>query len=77
MDEGATDELKSDGGEGSSDEVEEGEVRGEMGDMTVRPSTRVCRPVLLLLLLLLVLIVVVLLAISAAGGGGGRSEVVV
>lgn len=52
--------LKSDEGGGrSSDEVDEGEVRGEMGDMTVRPSTRVCRPELL------VLIVVVLLAISA------------
>lgn len=56
----ATDGLKSDGGGGGfSDEVDEGEVRGEMGDMTVRPSTRVCRPELL------VLIVVVLLAISA------------
>lgn len=76
MDE-AMDGLKSDGegpgGEASSsDEDDKGEVRGETGDMTVRPSTRVCRPVVLPL----VLIVVVLLAISAkegreAWGGAG------
>lgn len=58
MDE-AMEGLKSVGGGRSSDEVDEGEVRGEMGDMTVRPSTKVCMPELL------VLIVVVLLAISA------------
>lgn len=75
MDEGGMDELKSDGWGGSDDKVDEGEVRGETGDMMVRPSTRVCRPVLLPLLL--VLIVVVLLAILRAGswGGGGRDVV--
>lgn len=49
------------------DEADDGEVRdGEVGDMTVRPSTSVCKPVVLLTLVLMV----VLLGMSAGLGGG-------
>lgn len=72
MDE-AMEGLKSVGGGRSSDEVDEGEVRGEMGDMTVRPSTIVCMPELLVLIVVVLLAISAMVVVEVVVVGGGES----